>query len=153
MPGVKSIDIVDLYYYYVYFTRSGVSRCTLILLLYLGRMSHCGLHVMHWVYIGTPMCLLNEEPHCTTALLFPSVSICGTILVAPYLMMWNWRVSGAGLMPFYWPSCVLPFCHRLFSLSFLSFYKGKVFYGQEPLSGESTTTEYGFNYQLLAVMC
>ena len=30
--------------------------------------------------------------------------------------------------------------------------KGKVFYGQESPSGESTTTEYGFNYQLLAVM-
>ena len=29
--------------------------------------------------------------------------------------------------------------------------KGKVFYGQEPLSGESTTTECGGNYQLLAV--
>ena len=28
--------------------------------------------------------------------------------------------------------------------------KGKVFYGQEPLSGESTTTECGVNYQLLA---
>ena len=26
--------------------------------------------------------------------------------------------------------------------------KGKVFYGQEPPSGESTTTEYGVNYQL-----
>ena len=31
-------------------------------------------------------------------------------------------------------------------------YKGRVFYGQEPPSGESTTTECGFNYQLLAVM-
>ena len=30
--------------------------------------------------------------------------------------------------------------------------KGKVFYVQEPPSGESTTTEYGLNYQLLAVM-
>ena len=30
--------------------------------------------------------------------------------------------------------------------------KGKVFYRQEPLSGESTTTEYGVNYQLLAVI-
>ena len=29
---------------------------------------------------------------------------------------------------------------------------GKVFYGQEPPSGESTTTECGFNYQLLAVI-
>ena len=30
--------------------------------------------------------------------------------------------------------------------------KGKVFYGQEPPSGESTTTECGFNYQLFAVI-
>ena len=29
---------------------------------------------------------------------------------------------------------------------------GKVFYGQEPPSGESTTTECGVNYQLLAVI-
>ena len=30
--------------------------------------------------------------------------------------------------------------------------KSKVFYGQEPPSGESTTTDRGFNYQLLAVI-
>ena len=30
--------------------------------------------------------------------------------------------------------------------------KGKVVYGQEPPRGESTTTECGFNYQLLAVI-
>ena len=30
--------------------------------------------------------------------------------------------------------------------------KGKVVYGQEHPSGESTTTECGFNYQLLAVI-
>ena len=30
--------------------------------------------------------------------------------------------------------------------------KGKVVYGQEPPSGESTTTECAFNYQLLAVI-
>ena len=30
--------------------------------------------------------------------------------------------------------------------------KGKIFYGQELPSGESTTTECWFNYQLLAVM-
>ena len=30
--------------------------------------------------------------------------------------------------------------------------KVKVFYGQEPPKGESTTTESGVNYQLLAVM-
>ena len=30
--------------------------------------------------------------------------------------------------------------------------KGKVFYGQEPSSGESTTAECGVNYQLITVM-
>ena len=30
--------------------------------------------------------------------------------------------------------------------------KGKVVYGQEPPSGESTTTECGFSYQVLAVI-
>ena len=30
--------------------------------------------------------------------------------------------------------------------------KGKVFYGQEPPSGESTTTECGVNYQLLVAV-
>ena len=37
-------------------------------------------------------------------------------------------------------------------LTFVLVYKGKVFYGQEPPSGESTTTECGVKYQLLAVM-
>ena len=30
--------------------------------------------------------------------------------------------------------------------------KSKVFFGQEPPSGESTTTEYGVNYKLLTVI-
>ena len=30
--------------------------------------------------------------------------------------------------------------------------KGKVFYGKEPPSGESTTIDCGFNYQLLAII-
>ena len=43
-------------------------------------------------------------------------------------MVWDWRVSRAGPMPFYWPSCSLPFCLLLFSLSLLSFY-GLVLWG------------------------
>ena len=38
------------------------------------------------------------------------------ILVTP---LWDWRVSRAGSMPFYWPSCSLPFCLLLFSLPLL----------------------------------
>ena len=44
----------------------------------------------------------------------------------------------------------------VFSVSTLPFnahkVNGKVIYGQEPPSGESTSTECGVNYQLLAVM-
>ena len=32
------------------------------------------------------------------------------------------------------------------------YWKKKVFYGQEPPSGESTATECGFNYQLVEVI-
>ena len=43
-------------------------------------------------------------------------------------MVWDWRVSRAGSMPSYWPSCSLPFRLILFSLSLLSFY-GLVLWG------------------------
>ena len=43
-------------------------------------------------------------------------------------MVWDWRVSRAGPMPFYWPSCSLTFFLLLFSLSLLSFY-GLVLWG------------------------
>ena len=42
------------------------------------------------------------------------------------------------------------FKYRYFEVDFTG--KGKVFYGQEPPSGESTTTECGVNYQRLAVI-
>ena len=48
-------------------------------------------------------------------------------------------------------ACVTEFLLKIHH-TFLSKGKGKVFYGQEPPSGESTTTECGVNYQLLAVM-
>ena len=41
---------------------------------------------------------------------------------------------------------------QLFESEILTTQKKVVFYGQEPPSGESTTTDCGFNYQLLAVI-
>ena len=52
----------------------------------------------------------------------PSQYLCGTILLTPYSIVWDWRVSRAGPMPFYFPSCSLPLYLLLFSLSFPSFY-------------------------------
>ena len=74
------------------------------------------------------MRLLAAEPRSTSGLSFPCQYLCGTILVTPYSMVWDWRVSRAGPMPFYWPICSLPFCLLLFSLSLLSFY-GLVLWG------------------------
>ena len=71
---------------------------------------------------------LQHNTHSIAGLLCPSWCLCGTILVTPCLMVWDWRVSTAGPMLFYWPSCSLPFCLLLFSLSLLSFY-GLVLWG------------------------
>ena len=59
-------------------------------------------------YIGTLMCLIAAEPCSTTRHLCP-VSLSGTILVTPYLMVWDWWVLRARPMPFYWPSFSLQF--------------------------------------------
>ena len=40
----------------------------------------------------------------------------------PIFTVWDWRVSRAGPMPFYWTCCSLSFCLLLFSLSFRSFF-------------------------------
>ena len=123
-----TLHIVDLWQYYVCCTRSGVTRCTLFMVLFLCRMCRCGLHAVLLSHIGTPMRLLAAEPRSIAGHLFPGQCLCGTILVTPCSKVWDWRVSRAGSMPFYWPSCSLTFCVLLFSLSFLLFY-GLVLWG------------------------
>ena len=46
---------------------------------------------------------LAAELDSTAGLLFPSQCPSGTILQTPYSMVWDWRVSRAGPMLFYWP--------------------------------------------------
>ena len=116
------MHIVDLWHYYVCCTRSGVIRCTLFMVLFLCRMCQCGLHAALSSHIGTLLRLLPAEPCSIAGLLYPCQYPCGTILVTQYSMVWDWRVSRAGPMPFYWPSCSLTFCLLLFSFSHLSFY-------------------------------
>ena len=73
-------------------------------------------------HICTLMRLLAVEPHSFAGLLFPCQYLCGPILVTQYSMIFDWRVSRAGPMPFYWPSCSLPYCRLLFYISLLSCY-------------------------------
>ena len=72
--------------------------------------------------------VLAAEPRSIAGLLFPCQYLCGTISVTPYSMVWDWRVSRAWPMNFYWPSCSLTFCLLLFSLSLLSLH-GLVLWG------------------------
>ena len=123
-----TLHIVDLWQYYVCCTRSGVTRCTLFMVLFLYRLCRCGLHAVLWSHISALMRLLAAEPLSIAGHLFPGQCLCGTILVTPCSLVWDWRASRAGLMPFYWPSCCLTFCLLLFSVSLLSFY-GLVLWG------------------------
>ena len=123
-----TLHIVDLWQCYVCSTRSGVTQCTLFMVLFLCRMCRCRLHAVLLSHIGTLMRLLAAEPLSIAGHLFPGQCLCGTILVTPCSMVWDQRVSRARSMPFYWPSCSLTFCLLLFSLSLLSFY-GLVLWG------------------------
>ena len=44
----------------------------------------------------------------TSVLLFPSQCPSGTILMIPYSMVWDWRVSSAGPMLIYWHKLLYP---------------------------------------------
>ena len=52
---------------------------------------------------------------CAAGLLLPCQYLNGTILVTPYSMVWDWRVSRAGSMPLYWPCCILPLKNKYFN--------------------------------------
>ena len=78
-------------------TRSGVTQCTLF-----GRTS---------VYLWA------------SSLQNTSQSLCGTILLILYSMVWDWRVLRAGPMLFYWIKQLAPLFLLLFSLTLLSLFR------------------------------
>ena len=51
----------------------------------------------------------------------PSRCPSGTILLTPYSMVWDWRVSRAGPMLLYWPKLLYPNYSLLLSFAFSSF--------------------------------
>ena len=76
-----------------------------------------------YTYVNT-RCITSQY----RIIFIPCQYLCGTILMTPYSMVRVWRVSRAGLLPFYLPNCKLRFCLLLFSLSLLSF-NGLVLWG------------------------
>ena len=113
-----TLHIVDLWRYYVCCTRSGVTRCTLYMMLYLSRMCRCVLHAVLWSHFGTLMRLLATE-------LAAPQDFYSTSSISVELSWWpriRWCGTGGfqeqSPLFFYWPSCSLPFCFLLFSLLF-----------------------------------
>ena len=78
-------------------------------------------------YIPMPECYIPMQECYTPMQECLSVSLSND-LGDPVFDSVGLGVSRAGLMPFYWPSCSLPSCLLLFSLSLLSFY-GLVLWG------------------------
>ena len=105
----------------LYIIRSGVTRCTLLTVLSLDRMCQLGLHAVLWLHIGKFMHSLAAEPCSIEGLLFPFRCSSGTILLAPFSMVWDWRVSRAGPMLLYWPKLLYPYSSLLLSFPFSSF--------------------------------
>ena len=115
--------IIDLWQCCVCCTRSGVTRSTHFVALYLCLMCQSGLHAVLWSHIGILLRLPGAEPRSTAWLLFSSQYLSGMIWMTPYLMVWDWRVSRTGPMNFCSPSCSLLFCLQLFCLFLLFLYR------------------------------
>ena len=113
--------IVDPWLSCVCFIRSGVTRCTLLMVLYLDRMCQRGLHALLWSHFGTLMHRLAAEPCSVAGLLFPSRCPSGTILLTPYSTVWHWRVSKAWPMLLYCPKLLYPYYSLLLFFPFSSF--------------------------------
>ena len=113
--------IVDPWQSCVCFIRSGVTQCTLLMVLSLDRMCKRWLHAVLWSHIGILIHRLAAEPCRTAGLLFPFRCPSGTILPTPYSMVWDWRVSRAGPMLLYWPKLLYPYYSLLLSFLFSSF--------------------------------
>ena len=117
--------IVDPWQSCVCYIRSGVTRCTLLMMLSLYPICQRGLHAVLWLHIGTLMHSLAAVPCSTVGLLFPFQCPSGTILLAPFSMVWDWRVSRAGPTLLYYPNCcsIPTIVFNSLSLSLLSAYR------------------------------
>ena len=116
--------IVDPWQSCEYFIRSGATRCTLLMVLSLDRMCQRGLHALIWLHIDTLMHSLTAEPCSTAGLLFPFRCSSGTILLAPFSMVWDWRFQEQGQCFFIGLSCSIPtIVFYSLSLSLLSVYR------------------------------
>ena len=116
-----TLVIADLWQYFACCQRSGVTRCTLLMVLYLDSMCQCGILAVLLSHIGIFMRQLATEPHSIAGLLLTSRCPSGTILMTMYSIVWDWRVSRAGTMFFYWSNLLSPYYSLILYFTFSSF--------------------------------
>ena len=112
--------IADVLQSFVCCMRLGVTRCTNLMMRYLGRMCQCGLHAGPCLHIGILMRHLAAEPRTTAGLLFLSQCPSETIFLTPYSMVWACQVSRAGSMLFHWLKLLYPYYSLLLFFPFSS---------------------------------
>ena len=76
-----------------------------------------GALVAHRYAYAPPRCRTTQYSRT----LFSSRYHSGTILLTPYSMVWDWRVSRSGPMLFYWPKLPYPYYRLLFFFPFSFF--------------------------------
>ena len=81
------------------------------------RVTHGALLARRYTYAR--FCLA-AEPCSTAGLLFPSWCPSGTILLTPYSMVWDWRVSRVCTMILCWNLLLYPYYSLLLFLTFSS---------------------------------
>ena len=101
-----SLLIVDPWQYCVCCIRSGAALCTLLMVCSSWTV---GASSGYKRCSGrTSVHLIAAEPRSTAGPVFPSRCPSGTILLALYSMVWDWRVSRAEPMFFISLSCSIP---------------------------------------------
>ena len=110
---------VDLWWYYVCCICSGVTRCTIFIVLYLCLVYQCWLHALRSSHIGILMSLLAAEPCTTAGLSLPSQYFCEKILLTLYSMVWDCRFQDQGQCLFIGLADRSPFGFNCFPFHFL----------------------------------
>ena len=78
----------------------------------------CDAMITHRYTYAPPRCRTSQYSRTFINL---SVSLSGTILLTPYSLVWDWRVSRAGPILFYWPKLLYPYYNLLRFFPFSSF--------------------------------